>query len=311
MFTVPSHAVPPRIATEFRLVRRGGDGRMPPEDPHLISCGARLKRSEWDRTLEGGMPVGPPLTLGTRIGARDPSRTIVVEPRASAYREGAQWGLEAVSEDRTGDRAAGSEELVARFSGMLLGVRQWLVPDSLDELRPLRTIKAGTPSWETDGSATEARCFSDEPEAHECPGKGCECGLRAYHPWLVPPWYLWSGDKAANKDRFVTGVVEAWGRIELYPEGFRAQFARPVALVLPPTLRADADARRALRGLCDHADAEFIDPDRPGSLVNAPPEGATDHPDQQLTRTALQGWFARAQASDTRKVLEELLPPEA
>lgn len=255
--------------------------------------------------------MSPPLTLGTRIGARDPSRTILVEPSAGSDREEARWGLEAVSENRTGDRAEGCEELVPRFSGMLLGVRQWLVPESLDELKPLRTLKESTPSWETDGSATEARCLYDGSEAHGCPGKGCECGLRAYHPWLVPPWYLWSGDKAANKDRYVTGVVEAWGRIELYPEGFRAAFARPVALVLPPALRTDADTRRALTDLCDRADAELVDPDRPGSLEEAPPQGMTDHPDQHLTRITLAAWFERAQANDVREVLERLSPPEA
>ena len=251
-----------------------------------------------------------PLTLGTRIWAREPSRTILVEPSAGSDREKSRWDLEAISEDRTGDRASGSEELVPRFSGMLLGVRQWLVPDSLGELKPLRTLKASTPSWETDGLATEARCFSDASEAHEPPGKDCECGLRAYHPWLVPPWYLWSGDKAANKGRYVTGVVEAWGRIELYPEGFRAAFARPVALVLPPALRADDTARLSLGDLCQHAGAELLDPNRDVSLEETPP-GVNHNAEQQLTRTALESWFARAQVSDTRKVLEELVPPEA
>lgn len=250
--------------------------------------------------------MSPPLTLGTRIGARDPSRTILVEPPAGSYRGEARRGLEAVSDDRAGERG----ELAPGFSGMLLGVRQWLVPDSLDKLKPLRSLKASTPSWETDGSATEARCFSDGSDAHVPPAEGCECGLRAYHPWLVPPWYFWSGDKAANKDRFVTGVIEAWGRIELYPEGLRAAFARPVALVLPPALGADDTARLALGDLCECAGAELLDPSRDVSLEETPP-GVNHNAEQQLTRTALEAWFARAQASDTRKVLEELLPPEA
>lgn len=254
--------------------------------------------------------MSPPLTLGTRIGARDPSCTIFVEPRAGSDREEARWGLAELSDDQTGERAAICGESIPRFSGMLLGVRQWLVPDSLDELKPLRTLKASTPSWETDGSATQARCFSDGSEAHECPGKGCECGLRGYHPWLVPPWYLWSGDKAANKDRYVTGVVEAWGRIELYQEGFRAARARPVALVLPPAFRFGDAARIALADLCEHVGAELLDPDRGVSLEETSHQGVNDNAAQRLTRTALHAWFERNRSGTYQKVLEELSPTD-
>lgn len=322
--TMPRHRSTPSWSRTRGRVQttseNAGDRGDHVDGQNLVSCGARPKRSESDRTSEGRMPVSPPPTLGTRIWARDLSRTILVEPSAGSDREESRRGFEAVSEDWTGERAEVCGELVPRFSGLLLGVRQWLVPDSLDELKPLRTLKESTPSWETDGSATEARCFSDGSEFHEPPGKGCECGLRAYHPWLVPPWYLHSGDKAVMRtgdkpmrveDRYLTGVVEAWGRIELYPEGLRAQFARPVALVLPPALRIDAGARRALMALCDRADAELIDPDRPGSLEEAPPQGMTDHPDQHLTRIALAAWFERAQGTDVREVLERLQPPEA
>ena len=246
-----------------------------------------------------------PLTLGTRIGAHSPSRTILVEPQASSRRD-VRWSLDSVSEDRD----AGRDETTPQFTGAILGVRQWLVPQSLDELKPLRTIKASSPSWEIDGSVTQARCLSDVSELHEPPGKDCECGLRAYHPWLVPPWYLWSGDKAANHDRYVTGVVEAWGRIELYPEGFRSAFARPVALVLPPALRADDLARLALGNLCDHAGAELLDPDRGVSQEETVHQGLNDNAHQQLTRTALEAWFERNQPNDAREVLEPLSPPE-
>lgn len=247
-----------------------------------------------------------PLTLGTRIWAHSPSRTILVEPQASSRRD-VRWSLDPVSEDRDADR----DETTPQFTGAILGVRQWLVPDSLDELKPLRTIKASSPSWEIDGSVTQARCLSDVSELHEPPGKDCECGLRAYHPWLVPPWYLWSGDKAANQDLYVTGVVEAWGRIELYPEGFRAEFARPVALVLPPAFSADSTARIALGDLCDHADAELLDPDRGVSPDERPlqPRGAAA--EQRLTRSVLDDWFERNRSSTHQKVLEPLSPPEA
>jgi hypothetical protein len=127
----------------------------------------------------------------------------------------------------------------------------------------------------------------------------------------VPPWYLRSGDKAANQDLYVTGVVEAWGRIELYPEGFRAAFARPVALVLPPALRADDLARLALGNLCDHAGAELLDPYRGVSQEETPHQGVNDNADQQLTRTALEAWFERNRSSTDQKVLEPLSPPEA
>lgn len=247
-----------------------------------------------------------PLTLGTRIGAHSPSRTILVEPQASSRRD-VRWTLDPA----TADRDAGRSQVAPRFTGKILGVRQWLAPQSLDELKPLRTLKASSSSWETDGSATQARCLSDVSDPHEPPGKDCECGLRAYHPWQVPPWYLRSGDKAANQDLYVTGVVEAWGRIELYPEGFRAAFARPVALVLPPALRADDLARLALGNLCDHAGAELLDPYRGVSQEETPHQGVNDNADQQLTRTALEAWFERNRSSTDQKVLEPLSPPEA
>ncbi len=254
--------------------------------------------------------MSPPRTLGTRIWARDPSRTILVEPSAGSDREEARWGLEPASGDQTEGPVEGSDDLAPRFTGTILGVRQWLVPPSLDELKPLGSLKLNLPSWEIDGSATRARCMKVVNKLHEIPGKNCECGLRAYHPWLMPPWYFWSGDKAANGNRYLTGVVEAWGRIELYPEGFRAAFARPVALVLPPAFSADSTARIALGDLCDHADAELLDPDQ-----GVPPDGRPLQPrgaaaEQRLTRTVLDDWFERNRSSTDQKVLEPLSPPE-
>ena len=108
----------------------------------------------------------------------------------------------------------------------------------------------------------------------------------------------------------MTGVVEAWGRIELYPEGFRAEFARPLALVLPPAFSADSTARIALGDLCDRADAELLDPDRgvsPGERPHQPRRAAAE---QRLTRTSLDAWFERNQPIDARELLEPLSPPE-
>lgn len=244
-----------------------------------------------------------PLTLGTRIAARSPSRTILVESRDKSGQEEFRWSLEPASK-----RGTGRIEQIPRFTGSILGVRQWLVPRSMAELKPLGSLKSNLPSWEIDGSASRARCLKVENKLHEIPGKNCECGLRAYHPWFVPPWYLRSGDKAANQDLYLTGVVEAWGRIELYAESFRAEFARPVALVLPPAFTTNDIARTALGKLCSRADAEMLDPGQPGSLGEQLPQRGDNDADQQLTRIVLEAWLERNRPTTDRDILANLTP---
>ena len=66
-----------------------------------------------------------------------------------------------------------------------------------------------------------AKCFA--LRGHEAPSRECSCGLSAYYelpeePDLPAPDAVW-------------GVITAWGRVIEHELGFRAQYARTVALL--------------------------------------------------------------------------------
>ena len=66
------------------------------------------------------------------------------------------------------------------------------------------------------------------------PLEGCTCGIYAYHEA--------DGMVEALTSRLVGGAVLAWGRITIHQEGFRAEFARPLALCYQKTLIAGSTA---------------------------------------------------------------------
>ncbi len=66
-----------------------------------------------------------------------------------------------------------------------------------------------------------AKCFA--LRGHEAPYRDCNCGFAAYYelpeePELPAPEAIW-------------GAIAAWGRVVECERGFRAQFARPIALL--------------------------------------------------------------------------------
>lgn len=63
---------------------------------------------------------------------------------------------------------------------------------------------------------------------HVVPDLNCVCGIYAKHQ---PDNYSSSG--------YVSGVIEAWGKVQLGSEGFRAQKARIVALAMPNIIIRD------------------------------------------------------------------------
>jgi hypothetical protein len=81
----------------------------------------------------------------------------------------------------------------------------------------------------------------DEP--HESPHEACQCGIYAYH---TPGPRSWFGEAY-----WCEGVVSAWGRLVVHPDGFRAEHARVEALAVPDPLPASgaAQVRRAATGL--------------------------------------------------------------
>jgi len=111
--------------------------------------------------------------------------------------------------------------------------------------------RAAQKPWPTDHDRP-AKCFA--LRGHEAPYRGCNCGWAAYYslpeePELPAPECVW-------------GAVVAWGTIVECETGFRALFARPLALLHHPHRddireqgrRAEIAAQAYEIPLLDHAE---------------------------------------------------------
>ncbi len=121
---------------------------------------------------------------------------------------------EPVAEPIVGFRQWGSRR-GRLFSGIFVAGR--FVPNpALHQVAP----RAVPSPWPTDADRV-AKCFA--LRGHEAPHRDCRCGYAAYYampedPELPAPEAVW-------------GAVVAWGRIVECETGFRAQYARPIALL--------------------------------------------------------------------------------
>ncbi len=165
------------------------------------------------------------------------------------------------------------------MAGSILGLRLWRTDSAFETLFSGMTGAR----WQTDGRATSATCIRHDRGRHRAPGKDCSCGLYAHHPNRFPPQL--SLRISRPYPRVVIGLVEAWGRIELHRQGFRAEFARPVAFVnyrWNPPVGLDEETHQEvfrrhrtifeyrLAELAERCDAEIIDPnegDRLGAWI--------------------------------------------
>lgn len=95
----------------------------------------------------------------------------------------------------------------------------------------------------------QARC-ADEHSAtgHEAPVRDCACGIYAFHPSERALRGGFVDFAQATPPNAIAGIVAAWGRVELYEDGFRAQYAqvRALALVGPSPLSGTDAAAEAL-----------------------------------------------------------------
>ena len=134
----------------------------------------------------------------------------------------------------TGSAApAGEHPLIP---GVIHGVRVW----NVDEHSLLRGVGYGGPlAWSPDGEPTSAHCLGG---SHRAPDPECDCGLYAYHPASLTRDHI-----RGSYGTLLTGIVEAWGRIELHEGGFRAQYARPILVFEPAFHLVDLDAARERR----------------------------------------------------------------
>ena len=114
-----------------------------------------------------------------------------------------------------------------------IGFRVWRIDEMLTEPRLASPHRFA--AW-LPGAPLKAECKGElGPRAlanphQKQPGvappvETCTCGIYAYH------------DKdemlEAITSRLVGGVILAWGRLTIHQEGFRAEFARPLALCYP------------------------------------------------------------------------------
>jgi len=131
--------------------------------------------------------------------------------------------------------------------GRIHGLRQW----ALDNAKPphLRAVVHDQP-WPQYGVPFAARCVG---HSHAAPSAHCSCGIYAWHPRADNAEYVFPSRDWLGS---VTGIIEAWGEVEVHHDGFRAQYARPRWLVLPD--RADLETRRRMAEVAAAYGAEVI-----------------------------------------------------
>jgi len=175
------------------------------------------------------------------------------------------------------------------FSEFLGGYRAWFAAAD-GRLEPLR----GGPSWIPGTNA--AVCGAIEPgrERHAAPAPNCECGLNALHSPARDQF-----EPICEDASFVIGGVAAWGAIELHLTGFRAQFARIVALETPPCV--DKERLRRLRSAARRYRAPLVSGDELPEAIKAT---ARFLPEEELRP---QRWLANSgPASVWRRALDSI-----
>ena len=147
-------------------------------------------------------------------------------------------GAELVAEPIVGFRRWGAVR-GSLYSGIFVAGR--FVPNpALGMIAP----RARPVPWPTTEDRV-AKCFL--LRGHDAPDRDCNCGFAAYYelpaePELPAPEAVW-------------GVIAAWGRVIECERGFRAQYARPIALLELPN---PDDYREKRRRAANAADAYGI-----------------------------------------------------
>jgi glycine cleavage system H lipoate-binding protein len=110
----------------------------------------------------------------------------------------------------------GGEPRAPDAAEALLGWRVWDLRD--DGL--LHPVIGGADPWEP--GANQAVCHRRGPRPHAAPGGNCGCGFNAlHHP---PLEYL-------DDSSFALGVIAAWGTVDVFRTGFRAEYACVLGLL--------------------------------------------------------------------------------
>ena len=136
--------------------------------------------------------------------------------------------------------------------GSLYGLRSWRIDATSGRLAGL----VYNEPWPVGPEPMVAEC-SARPDGHPPEQMHeCTCGVYAYHPSAGVAKRLRAvlrthGQRIAP-DTHVMGVMRAWGQVELHATGFRAQFAKPHALVrFHRTSRADGELIETVARRCE------------------------------------------------------------
>jgi hypothetical protein len=136
--------------------------------------------------------------------------------------------------------------------GPIYGLRTWRVAGAPGEERLIGSQR--TMTWPAGGALLEAECSATP--SHDPPGPTCACGLHAWHPRRA------AARRVCGVRSEVPGILEASGAVELHANGFRAERARPCALVLLPGRNA-----RQLERLAEAYEVELLRLPGPGQLL--------------------------------------------
>jgi hypothetical protein len=138
------------------------------------------------------------------------------------------------------------------LSSPLYGLRTWSVrrDQGIERLAGPQNDAV----WPVAGAWLEATC-AQHPE-HTAPAPGCNCGIHALHPTRA------AARRVLALRGAIPGIVETQGAVELHADGFRAERARPYALMVAPGRNARLVARLAAAH-----DAEVVEVDGPDAIL--------------------------------------------
>jgi len=134
----------------------------------------------------------------------------------------------------------------------VLGYRAWLIEPTCDGYQLCSVLSSA--QWaSTPGAWTAAACRpqagSGSPNVRHdqtsVPHPDCTCGIYAYHSLSIGGYDGRLVQPDSAEIGIVWGAVVGAGRVLVYQDGWRAQFARPVAIL------QGSGSERHLRGLSD------------------------------------------------------------
>ena len=108
------------------------------------------------------------------------------------------------------------------------------------------------------GPECQAGGRAAHPPDAATPAGECTCGLYLLHPCRATQSQFW--EPLLAQSLYVIGIAEAWGRVHVHEEGFRAQYARPIGLALLGASRQSGYGRLIEDLAIDHR-AEVLEVD--------------------------------------------------